>query len=167
MSEPVTFDVIGLPAPQGSKTAYVRGGRAVIVDGSSKSGREKHAQWRADVCDAAKLALLARGGEQFCGPVEVQIRFWMPLPASDQHRTLHSTTPDLDKLVRAVGDALVNAGLLKDDSLIWSMLAQKAYAQSAARVDGDWCGAQISISDCSALEAQYRVESKARSRARA
>lgn len=35
------------------------------------------------------------------------------------------TAPDLDKLVRAVGDALVNADVLKDDSQIVMLSAEK------------------------------------------
>ena len=38
------------------------------------------------------------------------------------------TTPDLDKLIRAVGDGVAtDAGLLKDDSRIVSINAEKRY----------------------------------------
>ena len=38
------------------------------------------------------------------------------------------TTPDLDKLIRAVGDGIAtDAGLLKDDSRIVSINAEKRY----------------------------------------
>ena len=40
------------------------------------------------------------------------------------------TKPDLDKLIRAVGDGLsVDAGLLKDDSRISSIKAEKRYCE--------------------------------------
>jgi Holliday junction resolvase RusA-like endonuclease len=147
----ITFEVIGLPAPQGSKSAYVRGGRAVIVDGSSKTGRDKHAQWRDDVCRAARLVAT----EMFMGPVWVGITFWMPLPKSAPHRWRHASAPDLDKLVRSVLDSLVNAGLLKDDSLVSHLAAAKWYAR-----DGHWTGATIDIEDLSVREEEDQQKSK-------
>ncbi len=159
MTRSVSFDVVGLPHPQGSKSAFIRGGRAVIVEGSSKSGRDKHAQWRAAVCDAARKALETSDGP-FIGPVECVMVFYLPLPASDPHRTLHSSAPDLDKLVRSTGDALVNAGLLKDDSLLWLISAKKGYARS-----GQWTGVHISLADSSDAEASMRETSKAEAKA--
>jgi len=156
MADNVTFSVVGVPAPQGSKSAFVRGGRAVIVDGSSKTGREKHAQWRDDVCRAARIAK----SEMFTGPVSVTITFWLQLPASDPHRWRHITTPDLDKLIRSVLDSLVNAGMIKDDSLVYRVNAAKWYAR-----DGHWTGATIEIEDMSGLEESDRAESRAAAKA--
>jgi Holliday junction resolvase RusA-like endonuclease len=82
------------------------------------------------------------------------------LPASDQHRTLHATSPDLDKLVRAVGDALVNSGILKDDSLLWLICAKKGYAR-----DGHWTGVLITLTDHSGAESTMREVSKGAARA--
>ena len=148
MSEPITFDVIGVPAPQGSKSAFVRGGRAVIVDGSSKTGRDKHAAWRADVTQAARIA--ARG-RTFEGPVAVEIVFRLALPASDPYRTMHTTSPDLDKLVRSVLDSLTNSGLIRDDSLVWNISACKVYARYP------WpTGAEISVTDNTEAEEASR-----------
>jgi len=135
------FFVAGLPAPQGSKSAYVRGGRAVIVDGSSKVGREKHHNWRNDVMVAAQNALNGRA-TPFSGPTELEVTFYLPLPKSDPHRTRHTTAPDLDKLIRSVGDALVNSGLLKDDSLLYSIRAEKRYARGSQQI-----GASIMLFD--------------------
>ena len=159
MTQSVEFDVVGLPAPQGSKSAFVRGGRAVIVEGSSKSGRDKHAAWRSSVAEEARKAL-GECGEPFTGPTEVVMVFYLPLPASDPHRTLHTSTPDLDKLVRSTGDALVNAGLVRDDSLFWLISAKKGYAR-----DGQWTGAHIVLSDSSEFESLAREVSKGAARA--
>jgi Holliday junction resolvase RusA-like endonuclease len=158
MTRSVSFDVVGLPHPQGSKSAFVRGGRAVIVEGSSKSGRDKHAAWRAAVADGARKALA--NAEPFLGPTECVMVFYLPLPASDPHRTLHVSAPDLDKLVRSTGDALVNAGLLKDDSLLWLISAKKGYARN-----GQWTGVHISLADSSDAEASMRETSKAEAKA--
>ena len=152
----IVFDVVGLPAPQGSKSAFVRGGRAVIVDGSSKTGREKHAQWRADVTMAARHA--ARG-VTLTGPVQVTIEFFFALPKSDPHRVRHVTTPDVDKAARSVLDSLTNSALIRDDSQVFALLAYKHYA-----LDGHFVGARIRVEDFSALEAADRDARKARAR---
>ena len=48
------------------------------------------------------------------------------------------TAPDLDKLVRSVGDSLTASGLIKDDARIVALRAMKI------EVDG-WTGATISV----------------------
>ncbi len=158
MGEIIQFDVLGLPAPQGSKSAFVVAGRAVIVDGSSKTGRDKHALWRSQVSDAANAA---RGKTQFAGPVGVSVVFYLPLPASDPHRTLHATRPDADKALRSVLDSLTTSGLVRDDSQVYEVKATKLYAR-----DGHWTGASIQVWDASEDELRYRAESKAASRAK-
>jgi Holliday junction resolvase RusA-like endonuclease len=146
------FDVVGVPAPQGSKSAFVIGKRAVIVDGSSKVGREKHKTWRSCVTEAA---MEARDDHEFTGPVSVQVRFFLPLPSSDPHRSIHSTKPDLDKLLRSVLDSLTASGLIRDDSLVWDVLTSKVYAR-----DGHWTGATITVNDSGEQEANLREGSK-------
>ena len=152
----VAFKVLGLPAPQGSKSAYVRGGRAVIVDGTSKTGRAKHLSWRDAVAEAADRA---REGLQFGGPVSVHVEFYLPLPVSDPHRTLHYKKPDIDKLVRSVLDSLTSSGLIRDDALVHALHATKQYAR-----DGHWTGASIAVVDGSEAERHSREILKAESR---
>jgi Holliday junction resolvase RusA-like endonuclease len=154
MTQRVSFFVVGLPAPQGSKTAFVRGGRAVIVDGTSKTGRANHANWRRDVMQAS-MAQREKGVDMFTGPCEVTIGFNLPLPKTDQHRTLHSIAPDIDKLARSVLDAMVNGGLLADDSLVCGLNVTKRYAREGMRV-----GAGIDIFDLFDIEASCREDSK-------
>lgn len=149
-----TFTVIGNAAAQGSKTAFIRDGRAVVVDGANKAARDKHAQWRGDVTYAARIALQALSGP-FTGPIKVRMDFRLALPKSDPHRSLHFTTPDADKLARNVGDGLVNAGLIHDDSLICELIVTKTYSR-----DGLGTGCDVSITDLSALEVMYRERSK-------
>lgn len=73
-------------------------------------------------------------------PVTVSLRFYFPRPKS-HYRTgrfaqllradapaLHTSAPDLDKLVRLVCDALTIAGVWADDSLATDLRAQKRYA---------------------------------------
>lgn len=149
----ITFDVVGVPAPQGSKSAFVRGGRAVVVDGTSKIGRQKHLAWR-DLVTFQALEV-ARTHAQFTGPIGVTIKFFMPIPASDAHRTHHWTKPDLDKLVRSVFDSLTASALIRDDSQVCTLGAVKSYAR-----DGHWTGATVSIFDLTTVENLNRIRSK-------
>jgi Holliday junction resolvase RusA-like endonuclease len=103
----------------------------------------------------ARAVLADRVGLPFEGPTEVIMVFYLPLPASDPHRTLHTSAPDLDKLVRSTGDALVNAGLVKDDSLFWLISAKKGYARH-----GQWTGVHIELTDSSEHEDASRAQSK-------
>ena len=147
------FDVIGVPTPQGSKQAFVRGGRAVVVDAGSQTSRNKHAQWRAAVAQRAQEA--RNGALPLSGPVAVEMRFWMPLVKSDPHRSRHTTTPDLDKLIRAVLDSLTNSAIIADDSLVYSVDASKFYARN-----GHFTGVSVVILDMSGPEDSQREHSK-------
>ena len=154
MGRMTTFEVIGLPRSQGSKQAFVRGGRGVVVEAGSKASRDAHSLWRTQVADGARKAL--EGSESpFSGPTEVTLVFYLPLPASDKHRTLHTHAPDIDKISRSCLDSLVNGGLLADDSLVWLLSAKKGYAR-----DGHWTGVSITLSDSSAEEQTMREVSK-------
>jgi Holliday junction resolvase RusA-like endonuclease len=128
VSEEIVLQVYGKPAPQGSKSAYVRGGRAIVVEGSSKSGRASHAAWRQAVATATRDYLTEHPRPVIQEPVEVLMSFRFAPVASDPHRTAHTQRPDLSKIVRATEDALVDGGLLKDDSCIFSLTASKLYS---------------------------------------
>lgn len=125
MTADLTVFVPGRPAPQGSKRLL---GRGVMVE-SSKAV----APWRADVRDAV------HGHERFDGPVFVHLEFVLPRPKS-HYRTgrnahlLRETAPpcpagkpDLDKLVRAVLDAVGSAGAWRDDSQVVRLQTTKRY----------------------------------------
>lgn len=121
----VEFRVYGTPAPQGSKTAFVRGGKAVVVDGSSKSGREKLSSWRAEV---AREAHNERPDELLEGPLAVTINFFMPKPKSaPKDKAYCDKKPDIDKLVRATFDSMTGV-IYRDDSQIVNVYATKYYA---------------------------------------
>ena len=129
----VTFEVLGIPSPQGSKR-HVGGG---IMIESSKT----LATWR-DSCTAA--ARTAANGRMFDEPVAVHVTFRSPMPRSRPaavRRTGHApkaTAPDLDKMQRALGDALEASGLIRSDALICHWDAHKI------EVIG-WTGATITI----------------------
>jgi Holliday junction resolvase RusA-like endonuclease len=114
----VTFTVIGDPASQGSHS--IINGRIVQVN-SSKLNR-----WRKAVIEAAQEHL-PQDWQPLDGPVELIVNFYMSKPASVK-RSLPTVAPDLDKLIRGVGDALTMAGVVTDDSRIVRISARKIYA---------------------------------------
>lgn len=153
----IVLDVVGLPAPQGSKTAFQRGGKVVMVDGgSSKTGRAKLASWRQSVRNAAQAWLALHPQAPLDEPLSMALHFRFPLPATDPHRSWHRVAPDLDKLVRAVFDSLVHAGLLKDDSVVCELEATKMYAAL-----GEAVGCTVAVSSLAEAEREAREHSKA------
>ena len=115
----LTIDVSGEPASQGSHS--VINGRIVQVNSS------KHKKWRNAVVFAA-LDLIGDDWTPIDEPVELTVIFYLPRPKSVLNRSFPAVMPDLDKLVRAIGDSLTNAGIIIDDSRIITITAKKLYA---------------------------------------
>lgn len=144
MSDEIAFDVVGLPAPQGSHTAVTRGGKPALIPAGTRGSRQAHADWRRAVADAARDAA---GDAPIDEPVSVWITFRFPLPQSRSavvKRTgwaWKSTKPDIDKLARSTCDGLVSGGLIRDDSRITELHLQKI------EVDA-WSGAEIHVEPC-------------------
>lgn len=115
----LTIDVSGEPASQGSHS--VINGRIVQVNSS------KHKKWRNAVVFAA-LDLIGDDWTPIDEPVELTVIFYLPRPKSVLNRSFPAVMPDLDKLVRAVGDSLTNSGIIIDDSRIITITAKKLYA---------------------------------------
>ena len=145
----VRFNVIGVPAPQGSKTRMPNG---ALVEGSSATGRAKHRTWRQAVAHEAhqQRQLLEHC---FAGPLVVDVVFRFPMPASRpaafKRRVAEGeitgwkvTKPDLDKLARSVGDALTEAGLIERDEMIAQWLVSKIEVPA-----GEWTGADITVEE--------------------
>lgn len=116
--------VAGEPKPQGSKTAYKRGSKIVLVE-ANKSLPE----WRRRLVEgfAPFKGLTTQPGYE--NGVTVTVEFYLSRPASVK-RDYPTVKPDLDKLQRAVGDALTIAGVIKDDSSIVQWIASKYYADN-------------------------------------
>lgn len=119
------FRVYGIPTQQGSKIPAVSSkGKKYVRETTG----QRLVDWRTDVKEAA---LLARGDmPTMLGAVKLSIRFFMPRPASVKpaKRPYPIVAPDLDKLIRAVGDALKAAGVYKDDCQIVAIQATEQYA---------------------------------------
>ena len=145
----IEFWVAGVPAPQGSKTPFIdkRSGRAGMKESSKKLK-----PWRAAVVAAAEEAIaMAPDFVPYTGPVAVVASFFMPRPlkhyvAGDRSRELKAdapvwvtTTPDVDKVVRATFDALTTAGIWADDNLCARLTAAERYV-TAETSSGVWLG---------------------------
>ena len=113
----LTIDVSGDPASQGSHS--VIHGRIVQVNSA------KHKRWRNAVAFAA-LDLVGPDWELIDDPVELSVIFYLPRPKTAT-RDFPAVMPDLDKLIRSVGDSLTGT-VIQDDSRIIAIHAQKLYA---------------------------------------
>lgn len=130
----IGFVVAGVPRPQGRKSAITRHGRTVVVE----SGRALLRPWQDAIREVARDAI----AEPLAGPVRVSLVFTMPRPKShyrtgrysDELRvdapTHHSHRPDVDKLARAVLDALTPVAYL-DDGQVARLLVEKVYGASS------------------------------------
>jgi crossover junction endodeoxyribonuclease RusA len=125
------FTAYGIPRPQGSKRHV---GNGVMIEASDVR------PWRKTIANAVFEAWSRSGDERiFTEPVVVWATFYMPRPKSVK-RFLPSVAPDLDKLCRALGDALsIDSQALADDALIVKWHAAKVYA------DGHEPGVSVSI----------------------
>lgn len=128
---PIRFSICGItPAPQGSKR-WLPNGR--LVEQSSQLR-----PWRQAVSEAALQARRAEGMDCCLdGPLSVALVFLFARPASHYGRRglrpsaplYKVSTPDIDKLSRAVLDAITHV-LIRDDAQVVSLSAAKRYASA-------------------------------------
>jgi Holliday junction resolvase RusA-like endonuclease len=121
------FFVAGTPATQGSKRiVQPKGHRRPLLLEMSK----KLPAWRTAVAAEAFVQRVQLGAT-LDEPLTVSLSFYFLRPKKP---TRPFPRPDLDKLVRAVGDSLVQGQLLADDCLIVSCTAQKRWTDDPTRV---------------------------------
>jgi crossover junction endodeoxyribonuclease RusA len=115
-----SFVVLGQPVPQGSMK-HVGGGRIVSKSPKLKEWREKIAQVVRDQ--------VGEPAHRF--PVSVTAVFVLNKPKTVQ-RDRPTVPPDLDKLQRALGDAIsIDVKYLTDDSQIVEWHSEKVYGAPA------------------------------------
>jgi crossover junction endodeoxyribonuclease RusA len=134
----VEFFVPGIPQPQGSKRGFVSPNGKISLVESAAGVRP----WRSDVKVFAAEAMT--GSPLLTGPVFLRCAFIMKRPASTpKTRPTPPATkkPDLDKLLRAIGDALKGT-VYAEDSLIVEMWGSKRIAE-----EGEQPGVEISVGD--------------------
>jgi len=131
----IVFYAAGFPAPQGSKT-HVGGGR--LIESSRLVG-----PWRDTV---RQFAITAMGDRPpIDGPVYLVQVFALPRPKSHYGTGRNAgqikrgapsrptARPDLDKLARAMGDALTGV-CYRDDAQIVNLCVAKYYVTDAGRL---------------------------------
>jgi crossover junction endodeoxyribonuclease RusA len=117
----VSFQVRGLPVAQGSSRAFAVNGKARIVSTSAPLSA-----WRNAIAVAASREM---GTDPLLDePLSVTATFLLPRPASiPKKRVYPAVKPDLDKLVRALLDALTGV-VWRDDSRVVELDISKQYS---------------------------------------
>ena len=126
-----SIDVEGIPVPQGS-FRHIGNGRIIAAN-------PKLNAWRETIAEAINQD--PNAPYQLEVPITIQLTFILPRPKTVK-RTSHTVKPDLDKLSRAVCDAISlyrYSHVIKDDSLITDLHAAKRYT-----TDG-WTGVHIKL----------------------
>jgi Holliday junction resolvase RusA-like endonuclease len=132
----ITFTVLGLPQPQGSKTTgRTRSGQPYLRESN------RHLQpWRQAIAAAALEAM--NGQPPLTRPLRLNTIFVFPRPKhhyssgrnAEQLKpsapAYQTTRPDLDKLTRAIGDALTGI-VYRDDAQLAIIQAEKHYGTPA------------------------------------
>ncbi len=116
----ITLDVCGRPTPQGSKRVF--NGR--IVEAQSANLKK----WRAAIEEACQPYA---NQNIHLGPIRLEVDFFLERPKTIKvkDRPLPIVPPDLDKLLRGVGDGIGQSGVIwGDDSQIVEISARKFYA---------------------------------------
>lgn len=116
-----TLTVWGDPVPKGSMHCIGKRGRVnhVLIDNQADELRK----WQPKITRAGEDALARRQGVPLPdGPIDVALTVTVARPATISYAERPWPTKrsagDIDKLQRAVYDALQNSGLIKDDALI-------------------------------------------------
>lgn len=127
----------GRPIPLGSKRGFYNKGleRIVVVDDNEKELKA----WRATIVTAAYNAIAAQDYTPADGPLRADLTFYFDRPAyhfgtGRNARRLKpdapayvAVKPDIDKLVRAVLDALTDAAVLPDDARVVKLDVAQLY----------------------------------------
>lgn len=120
----IALVVFGTPAPQGSTKAFIPKGwqRPVIT-----ADNRKTKPWKQQIAGAA--AALNQHPFAKDVPLAITLDFYLAKPASVTKRRTHPIVkPDLDKLVRAVFDALTGI-MFADDAQVIALHTRKHYGQ--------------------------------------
>jgi len=129
---------LGMPRPQGSMTPMLAKGSSNRIFLKAPSTTM---EWRAIVTGAATKAMKKKKWRTHDGPIILGLVFTFARPKSmpkwQREHVEKFNGADLDKLCRAIGDALGDAGVYTDDRQIQRIVAEKRF--------GDTQGAHIVV----------------------
>ena len=132
----VGFTVYGRPQPRGSKKAFPIKRASGKLGVAMADSNPKSKDWMQEVRSAAAK----ESTDVLTGPVTLEVTFYFRRPAShfgtgkNGHKVKesapreHTQTPDLDKLVRAIGDGITGV-LIHDDKQIVALIATKKWTE--------------------------------------
>jgi Holliday junction resolvase RusA-like endonuclease len=137
----IKFFVEGIPAPQGSKNVFIRGGRAVVTEASKKVKPWREAVALACIEEMNRAGYMKKFLDREISFI-ISVRFYLPIPKRvPTGYPHHLKYPDLDKLVRCVFDGITQSGCVwNDDRQVVKIKASKEYAPV-----GGQTGAEIEI----------------------
>jgi len=119
-----TFIVLGPASTKGSTVSFIGATGRVVT----KADNQGLASWTQAVGWAARAAGVR------CAPRDVAIQivamFQFVRPESRKHRVTPTVKPDIDKLTRALLDALTGVGYV-DDAQVVKLLVEKVYGVDA------------------------------------
>ena len=135
----IKFFVPGIPAPGGSKKAYINRhtGKVCVVDDC-----KRNKPWRDRV---ASFAMPHRPSELLLSPIELSVDFLMPRPKYHYGTGRNSAKlkpsapkfcvkkPDATKLLRALEDALTGV-IWKDDEQVVKQTVRKHYGETPGAI---------------------------------
>lgn len=127
----IKFTVAGKPTPQGSKRGFVtKYGKVAMVEQAGVALKD----WRNTITATATQQRIKQNWEAFTdGPVGVVLVFGMKKPLKPKYST-PAVRPDIDKLTRAVLDALTDSHIWKDDSQVIDLKVEKTYGEPGVEI---------------------------------
>jgi Holliday junction resolvase RusA-like endonuclease len=145
-----TFDVAGEPHPQGSKKGFLVDGFVRIVDDNPPKLRKWRKAVKVAAADQAAAGVIFPLGI----PLHVTLTFRLPrLKTMPVRKRIWPTgRPDVDKLQRSTFDAMVDGGLIGDDSQIVGVRAVKDYTPV-----GEGPGCRVVVAPAPAWEEQQQL----------
>lgn len=128
------FRVPGIPKPQGSKRGFVRNGKVTMVEMAGKPLKD----WRQAITLTARMEAARQQWQLTQAPVHLSAEFFMLRPAHPKHIDFPAVRPDLDKLTRALLDALTDAKTIwVDDCQVVTLHVAKTYGLPGVAVTID------------------------------
>lgn len=130
-----------IPVPEGSHSAHIIGGRAVVHHNNS----DKLMAYREAIAEGYRKS---GGNYHHDEPVSIQICFIFPRPksVSKKKRPYMVVKPDIDKLLRSTLDALTGVAY-DDDSQVIDVSMSKVYDDYS-----DYYGVEIILDEAVIVE---------------